>query len=433
MTSFQPVIATQSTPDAGNRLAATVIVLLFMVAALLAALRKDITQGFDEVAHVSYVAELQHHRALLLPLEQLRLLDSTTFRFTPQASYLNHPSPYYALLAWLGPTLEDHPRTVIVHRLFNMILVAVGLAIALAIGLAARVPRLDFYAYAVPLACIPVLPALAGSVNNDNLAISGGAIATFGAYNLLTDRRSVWLAVALIGLTMAAAAKLTGLLLVGAMLGIVFVQLLLTGRFRWSWAIPIALTFALATSPYLVLTLQYGEPVPNTPGYLEMLASDVPGARLPNDERLGFAAYVIHFLTTFVVGWMPSLAPRTTLNYVMLAIPVATLVCALAGVICSVRRVLRGDATALDIVLLGGGGATAATFALHVAYSYQRHVATGWLLDAYPRYYLPLAVIVPIATLSLLAAVHQPRLRAAVLGLFILGPIAFWALGAPLA
>ena len=57
--------------------------------------------------------------------------------------------------------------------------------------------------------------------------------------------------------------------------------------------------------------------------------------------------------------------------------------------------------------MIAGTIALAATFAIHVAYSYGRHLATGWLMDAYPRYYLPLIAIVPLAGLSLLAAVGR--------------------------
>jgi len=65
-------------------------------------------------------------------------------------------------------------------------------------------------------------------------------------------------------------------------------------------------------------------------------------------------------------------------------------------------------------------------------YAYPRHVATGFLMEAYPRYYLPLAAIVPLAAISLLAAVERPRARAALAGFLILGPLFFRALGAPL-
>jgi hypothetical protein len=129
---------------------------------------------------------------------------------------------------------------------------------------------------------------------------------------------------------------------------------------------------------------------------------------------------------------MPALGERNVLQYSMLAIPVAALGCALAGIALSLRRLWRRQDTALDVVVIAGAVALVATFAIHVTYSYGRHLATGWLMDAYPRYYLPLAAVVPLAGLSLLAAVETPRRRAALLAFLIAGPAIFRVFGAPL-
>jgi hypothetical protein len=53
-------------------------------------------------------------------------------------------------------------------------------------------------------------------------------------------------------------------------------------------------------------------------------------------------------------------------------------------------------------------------------------------MEAYPRYYLPLAAIVSLAGLSLVAAVEAPRWRAALLEFLIAGPVIFRVFGAPL-
>ena len=110
----------------------------------------------------------------------------------------------------------------------------------LGLGLAAQFPRQEFYAYAVPLACIPVLVPLAGAVNNDNLAFFGGALATLGIWQLVATDRGGWLALALVGVVAAAWAKLTGLVLTGAMVSAVIAYLMWRGRLRWSWTIALA-------------------------------------------------------------------------------------------------------------------------------------------------------------------------------------------------
>jgi hypothetical protein len=148
--------------------------------------------------------------------------------------------------------------------------------------------------------------------------------------------------------------------------------------------------------------------------------------------RKSFPGYLGYFVTAFVADWMPTLGVRGAFNYALLIIPVTAVACALAGLVLSLRRLWRRQETALDVVVVSGMIALAATFAVHVVYSYGRHVATGWLMDAYPRYYLPLAAIVPLAALSLLAAVKAPRWRAALLTFLIAGPVLFRIFGAPL-
>ena len=77
---------------------------------MVSAVRKDITQGFDELAHASYVANLQATGETWPALERMRMLDPQNFEFTGAANYLNHPPVFYALVAALGPTLQGHPQ-----------------------------------------------------------------------------------------------------------------------------------------------------------------------------------------------------------------------------------------------------------------------------------------------------------------------------------
>lgn len=424
-----PVPAERTT---ANFFVAAVIFALFVIAALVSAERKDITQGFDEVAHVSYVAEIQHTGSIWPDLEKIRLLDPRTFQFTAKPNYLNHPPFFYALLAFAGPALEGHPGAVLADRLIDIAIAACGFAALLGLALAARLPRYEFYAYAVPLACIPVLVPIAGAVNNDNLAFLGGALTLLGAWQMLASDRGGWFALALVGVIVAGWAKLTGLALTGAMASIIMVYLIWRRRWRWPWTIGVALAFLVAAAPYILLMMQYGSPAPVTVGQIAMLKSDAQTLGLDALPRKSFAAYLGYFVVGFIVEWMPALSPRSVLNYAMLAIPVAALICALAGAALSLRRLWRRQETALDVVTVAGMASVAATFALHVRHSYADHLATGWLMEAYPRYYLPLVAVVPLAGLSLLAAVQSPRRRAGLLAFLVASPIVFRIFGAPL-
>jgi len=415
-----------------NLVVAAVILGLFVLSAVFGAERKPITQGFDEVAHVSYVEHIQHSGDAWPALETMRLIDPQTFQFTGEANYLNHPPMFYALLAALGPRLEGRPQTLFALRLLDVAITALGFAALLALGLAARFPRHEFYAYAVPLACIPVLAPLAGAVNNDDLGFLGGAVATLGAWQLVATGRGAWLALALGGMVVAAWAKLTGLMLTGVMVGAVVAYLIWRKRLPWSWTIAAVLAFLIAAAPYLVYIVQYGNPTPQTPAQIALIRDGARAAGWAELPRKSFAVYAGYFAAAFVADWMPTLGARGFLNYAALAVPVLALGCALAGLALALRRLWRRQEAALDIVVISGALALAATFALHLVYSYGRHLATGWLMDAYPRYYLPLAAIVPLAGLSLVATVESPRRRAALLAFLVGGPIVFIVLGAPL-
>ena len=435
LVSSTPAYATSgalTAPATTNFFVAAVILGLFVLSAAFSAERKGITAGFDEVAHASYVAHIQHSGDAWPDLTAMRLLDPQNFQFTGEANYLNHPPPFYDLLAVLGPRLEGRPQALLAHRLIDIAIASLGFAALLGLGLAARFPRHEFYAFAVPLACIPVLVPIAGAINNDNLAFLGGAVATLGAWQLVATDRAGWLAVALLGLIAASWAKLTGLLLTGAMLGAVIAYLLWRRRLSWSALIPIALAFALAAAPYIIYAVQYGSPTPQTAAQIALLEDGARTAGWADLPRKSFPAYIVYFVIAFVADWMPALGDRNVLQYSMLAIPVAALGCALAGIAVSLRRLWRRQETALDVVVIAGTVALGATFAIHVTYSYGRHLATGWMMDAYPRYYLPLAAIVPLAGLSLLAAVEAPRWRAALLAFLIAGPAIFRVFGAPL-
>jgi hypothetical protein len=360
------------------------------------------------------------------------MLDPSSFRFTGELNYLNHPSPYYWLLARLGPNLEGHPEALVVHRLFNVALDAIGLAALIAIGLAAGLPRSAFCAYVVPIACIPVLTLLAGSVSNDNPAFVGGAIATLGAYQLLASGRQTWLLVALGGVIVASWAKFTALLLAGGLVGGVLLWLLWRGCLPSRWIAPIAIAVLLACAPYIALIAQYGSPTPMTTGELTKVTTEAAQFGWAHAERLGLAAYVVHFVTEFALEWIPPWKPPSAL-YFALVIPIATALCAFAGTLVAIRRIASANASPLDVVIAAGALAFAATFAIHIVFGYRLHVEFGWLSSAYPRDYLPLAALFPLAGLALLGDIRSSTARTMLLGLLIAGPVVFYLLLEPLA
>jgi hypothetical protein len=299
------------------------------------------------------------------------------------------------------------------------------------IGLVARLPRLTFYAYIVPLAAIPVLAPLAGAVNNDNAAFAGGGIATLAAFQLLVTGSRASLLAALGGVIVASWAKFTGLLLVGGLVGGVLLWLLWHGRLQSRWIVPIAIAVLLAGAPYDGLFAQYGSPTPRTPGLVAMVKTGAQAVGWDSAERLTPVSYAAHFISEFVLQWMPTLKPRNALNYAALAIPITTVLCAFAGLLVAVRRIAYGTGGPLDIVIAAGAPAFAGTLVIHGIFSYGLHTEFGWLTSAYPRYYLPLAALAPLAGLSLLGAIEQPPARPILVVFLIAGPLVFRLLATP--
>lgn len=409
-----------------------VIVGIFVLAAFASAQRKPITQGFDELAHVSYVAQRQADESLWVNLEDLRMLAPQNFKFTETASYLNHPPFYYDLMAAIGPTLQGRVPALMVHRSINIAIVALALIATFAWMQKLNLSRMGFYAVVIPTVATPVLAPLAGSVNNDNLAFAGGALTLFGAFGYLTTERRGWLVCTCAGVAVASAAKVTGLMLAGGLLGGLVLWLALRRRMSSADIAIVLGALALCSLPYLLFFLEYGSPTPNTPAQAALLRDGAEGAGWSQQGRMNLPRYITFFIGSFVSDWMPALAQRSVLNVAALALPVASIVLAFGGWFISVLRLIQGRANEVDAIVVFGLAAAAVTFTIHLAFSYQRHLATGWMMDAYPRYYLPIVPVVALAAMWFTCAIRNERLRSVVTGFLVVSPFAFFVLGSPL-
>jgi hypothetical protein len=432
-TTTTPVaLAHRTAPALGNLIVAVAILAVFVFACADSAARRSITTGFDEPQHLAYAAHIKATGNPWPEFDSLRQLDPKTFEFTATPNFLDHPPFYYALIAAIGPPLEGHPQAVFAYRMINVALAAIALAALLMIALDTQFSRAEFWALAVPLAFIPVLIQISAAVTNDNMAVLGGALATLGAWQTVATRRRLWLAVALGGVIIAAWAKLTGLVLTVPMISAVTAYMIWRKHASLTWLAGAAFAFLIAAAPYLIYEVQYGSPVPPTHALLATVNEGVRNLGWAHLPRKSFAEYLMYFGGEFVANWMPTLAGRTAFQYAMLAIPVAAVLCAVAGVMVSLRRVWRRQETKLDVIVIAGAVGLATSVPFLIGYNYSYYVASGWLAGAYPRYYLPLAAIVPLAGLSLVEAINAPRWRAALLTFLIAGPVVFRILGAPL-
>lgn len=436
VTDLSPGFQATQTRRRPSRLILLVMLLLVALASVQRALTKPIDVGFDELAHTAYVAQLQTSDALWVDLEALRTLDAKTLNLTHGASYLNHPSFYYRLMAWAGPLIEGDRGALFVHRLMNIAIVLAGVWALLMAPMRAGWSTLQTYAYSFSIVSIPVLAPLAGSVSNDNLAFTGGALATWGAFRLFgagPQASQRWgLAALCLGVLVAGLTKLTGLMLVGGFALALGVLMALRGRLSLASLGCVVAAVGLASIPYAAFALAYGSPAPNTPAQAAMLLQGSIRTGWNAAPRLGPAAYVWHFLREFVLSWLPTLDNRSALNLAAGILPALVVAAALAGAGVAATR-LRGPGglKAPAAIAVSALSAMAGTFVVHIAFSYQRHLQTGWLLDAAPRYYLPLAAAVPIAVIVLTDALPR-RWRPWAVGLFLAEPVLFAVLATPL-
>jgi hypothetical protein len=384
-----------------------------LVLCLLFALLAPFPAGFDEQAHFSYVAHVFARHDVTPSFDEMFLVEADDpSAWGTERNYLNHPSFYYVALAGLAQSLGGVlPTPFLWMRLVNACLSTAALALALRIGLRAGWPASAQAAFGVMLVTVPTLPILGGLVTNDNLAWFGGALCCLGAFELLRDGFSVRRVAMLTGgFALASLAKLTAALLCGGL--VVGVIAALAARDGWpllgDWRLWLMLALgALALLPYLWLGAQYGSPAPYTLGQAAILESRLAEIPQWRDQRFDLPRYAAHFLLSLLMFW-PPLVPRTGAAVLLLSAPLICLSAMAAGIAIALRALARRRPDAAELFVLCGVLALAATMVIHLGFTFERHLETGWLKGVYPRYYFPLLPVLPAAAAILAARLRSP-------------------------
>lgn len=110
--------------------------------------------------------------------------------------------------------------------------------------------------------------------------------------------------------------------------------------------------------------------------------------------HLGFIGYAYRFAWWLLADWNPIFETDSLLHLAILLVPLVLLVLTALAWFGNLRP--RHDQ---DEVIVAGGIALIAVMPLHLLFSYRMYRAVGSPpLDAFPRYYLPLALsLIPIA------------------------------------
>ena len=412
--------------DRLTRLIAFCCLAIYLAITLSAAINGAFPGHIDELAQLSYVATIAQSGLAGAHLPDMHLLKADLVPgFTDQLNYLNHPPGYYVLLSWLLPS-DGWPthETVVLLRLVNLALSTFAVACVLAIGLARQLQPGVFALYALMVLVTPVLWGVGGAINNDNLAILGGAVAVLGA-ELMQTRPHLRIGGASLtaGCMLATLAKLTaGLMVTGFAILFLLIRARTATRPSRKFLATSAILVLAAGAPYLWFLLEYGSPAPVTVALtneyqrIAILFAAHPMNVVNGWQGAGYgiAGYAIQFAWWLLADWNPVFSPASAASFIVLIAPVLMLALAILAW-------LRALPTLRDPVVLAGGIAIAMLVPLHLMFSYRMYRLVGSPpFDAVPRYYLPLSLsVMPLAASRAVSEMpaHIRRIATAVLAI----------------
>lgn len=332
----------------------------------------------DERAHATYVNEVARDDRFVPDYENSRILPSKI-----RENYLGHPPLYYTVLGLAGRTFDWN--TVDAYRGYRMLsatMVALGMFFWMLVGRGLSVPPTWLMAAAAATNAVPMFPFLAGSINNDNMAYLGVAMAFFG---LVWLRR--WLALGLLfgalGVLVTFLSKATAALFLMAF----FVL--------WAWpqwrnpasivrsrAFLVSMSAAAAAAAlYFVPTiLIHGSPFPRP---APLYPADPPA------DPLGLGSFAIEFIEQ-MTGRLAEITSHASLSPIHGALTWvfwAMLLSPLFAFVLAGRRPIEGPANEEVRIAKSFMGAIAIAVAAHILFVWRTHLSAGVLAGMQPRYY----------------------------------------------
>lgn len=302
---------------------------------------------YDEMTHVSYLAYMENDDVIIPEFEDMKMLvvDGTKvddavqvtalqqtrgiFRgeFSDTVSYLGHPPLYYWILSVVDAVDIDGENIYVnmSHlRLFNLIIVVLGLMVIFYIGFTRiqQDPKLHLF-YSTAIVSFPLLGFTALTVNNDNLTILTMALAILGAIRIFEKKYDykTYLLIA-IGVCGTIMTKLTAgfIIVMVAIMVVVYKCFVLKEKESvLNKEIIVTLPIYVITLMYFIsLLLRYGSVQPSLPDLVDMqtfmnYSSLYKAENLENP--MNFIEYVDFFLKRFMNQWTTG---PYTINYPIL-------------------------------------------------------------------------------------------------------------------
>jgi len=361
----------------------------------------------DEKAHVSYLIHLEETGALF-PDYGNRFLYSQWGAKLDHCNYLAHPPFYYHLLK---PFVPRGPRLIVsrLHdlRLVNLALGLCGVGLFFWIGCREPLPMFFHVYYAAALTAVPMIPYLAGSVNNDNLLLIAGGLAVYGAILFLRSKPSpAGLVLLGAGLSLALLVKATAGLQLLFLVGLVLTMRLFRDRsvaaFR-GYHLPVfAVVCLIPVAYYLWAYATYHTFIPQF-GETWYELSDEPVV-------LSFFQYVRRFFRVLYLSWTGVLSHESVLRVSLVSALPLLLPLGLALWAFFLREKRGGSPffTVHRLALVG----LLLMMAFHFTLVYRYHLSSGYPGGMQARYYFPLMPCVLMLSFRPFAnGLHRPVVR----------------------
>ncbi len=339
----------------------------------------------DEKAHVSYLIHLDE-TGRVFPDYRSRYLYSERGAKLDHRNDLAHPPFYYHLLK---PFVPHGPRLIVSRfhdlRLVNLALSLCGLALFFWVGCREPLPLAFHVYYAAALSAVPMIPYLAGSVNNDNLVLLAGGLAVLGAILFLQPKaRPAGLVLLGAGLCLAMLVKATAGLQVLFLAGLVLALRVRRDRsltafrgfqlpvFAGLCLVPLAY-YLRAYALYRTFLPQFGDVWYEVPKNLVVLS---------------FFPYLRRFFRVLYLSWTGVLSHESVFHESFItALPlVLPLVLAVWAFFLREKKEEGPFFTVHRLALVG----LALMMVFHFTRVYRYHLVSGYTGGMQARYYFPL-------------------------------------------
>lgn len=338
------------------------VIWAFFVLAIGAALRMPFPSEVDEIQHLS-VVRAQYERPEIFPdWSQYRVLRQDDLeRWSNKDNYINHPALYYIALApVMGVTHNP-----VVYRVIDALIATIALLLVVIAGQRLAGSEVPGGLIACLAAGFPKAVAIAGMVNNDDLAALAGALFFAGIAGL--SGAPCWIAA---GLALAGWSKLTAFVALGSVATARIGLLAMHGRRKPAGQSVLAATVGLALGalPYLVTLARTGH----------LLWINVNHWRVPLALRahLDFADFARWFAGMFLMKW-PAIEQPYPLGIVLLGFLMPLGLAVAAAVY---KPAIRAECAAYLIGFL-------VLFGIQFGFAWHSFQALGDLTNTQTRYY----------------------------------------------